>query len=107
MKMPDYFGTEVELVSMTRHEWSFKTTGKIDTGATRTSIDYRLARALRLREVGEITVRNALGKQKRKTVLLAIKVFGRHNIIEATVANRNKMKSPIIIGQDLLGDDEE
>ena len=103
------FDVEIEIFSQTRHEWSFKTTGKIDTGASRSSIDIRLAKALRLREVGEITVRNAMGSQKRKTVLLAIKAFGRHNIIEVTVANRNKMKSPIIIGQDIIciGDEEE
>lgn len=60
------FETEVTLYSQTKHEWGFTTMAKIDTGADRSSIDLRLAKALRLHEIGEVTVRNAMGKQKRK-----------------------------------------
>jgi len=101
------FETEVTLYSQTKHEWGFTTMAKIDTGADRSSIDLRLANALRLHQIGEITVRNAMGKQKRRTVLLSLKVFGSKKIVEVTVANRRKMTTPFIIGMDLVMEDED
>ena len=99
--------TQVKLHSQTKHPWSIDTTAKIDTGANRSSIDYRLASALRLHTIGETYVRNAIGKEKRKTALLTIEAFGTRSIIEVTVANRRKMTTPFIIGLDLLREEPD
>ena len=99
--------TQVTLHSQTKHPWSIDTTAKIDTGANRSSIDSRLASALRLHTIGETHVRNAIGKEKRKTALLTIDVFGTRSIIEVTVANRRKMTTPFIIGLDLLREEPD
>tara|TARA_B100000287_G_scaffold427952_1_gene478476 strand:- start:395 stop:757 length:363 start_codon:yes stop_codon:yes gene_type:complete len=99
--------TQVTLHSQTKHPWSLEATAKIDTGAFRSSIDSRLAKALRLHTIGETNVRNAMGKEKRKTALLTIDAFGNRSIIEVTVANRRKMTTPFIIGLDLLREDAD
>jgi hypothetical protein len=48
-----------------------------------------------------------MGKQKRRTVLLSLKVFGSKKIVEVTVANRRKMTTPFIVGMDLVMEDED
>lgn len=74
----------------------------IDTGATRTSIDYGLAHTLNLEPAGQVTVKNANGKQKRKLVWAQIEVFDEVIVLKVSVTDRSKLSCPILIGRDIL-----
>ena len=76
---------------------------RIDSGATKSSIDESLALDLTLGPVvGTKIVKQAQGKQRRPVVLVKLKLKG--HLIEGdfTVADRHKMKYPVLIGQNLL-----
>lgn len=81
---------------------------KIDTGAWRSSIDRTLARDMGLLDEDNILwekgVKNALGKEKRVVINLTFWLKGRKIKTSAGVADRSRLRKPLIIGRrDLSG----
>ncbi|MEM4282571.1 MAG: RimK/LysX family protein [Candidatus Woesearchaeota archaeon] len=84
--------------------WKNKTvTAKIDTGATKSSIDAMLARELGLGPVVRTAVvRTTHGIAKRDVVVAKVKIGHRIIVADFTVAKRSHMKYGILIGQNIL-----
>lgn len=83
-------------------KWSIKIKAKLDTGAKRSSIDIALARSLELEQIGEVTVRNAMGKQTRPLFKSRVRIGRKTYSVEITGADRSHLKCPMIIGKELL-----
>lgn len=76
---------------------------RIDTGATRSSIDVKLAASLKLGPVlTSKMVRSAHGSTLRPLVDAEIIIAGKKIKSTFTIADRNKMKYKVLIGQDIL-----
>lgn len=76
---------------------------RIDTGATLSSIDNKLAEKLGIETViREKVVKSASGKAKRPVVSAIIKIKGKTIDGEFSIANRENMKYKILIGQNHL-----
>ncbi len=76
---------------------------RIDTGATKSSVDEALAFELALGPiVGTRIIRQAQGKQRRPVIHIKLKIKGRLVEGDFTVADRSHMKYPILIGQNIL-----
>ncbi|MBU0569570.1 hypothetical protein KKB40_02200 [Patescibacteria group bacterium] len=83
---------------------------RIDTGAMRTSIDRELAEELGLLDENNIlwkrkyAYRSSHGRQVRPVIGLTMRIAGRKIKTSASVANRKKMTTPLLIGRnDLQG----
>jgi alpha-L-glutamate ligase-like protein len=83
---------------------------RIDTGALRSSIDRNLAEKLDLLGRDNIlwerryAYRSATGRQSRPVIGLTIRLAGRKIKTSASVANRSKLSTPLLVGrQDLTG----
>lgn len=80
---------------------------KIDTGATRSSIDVKLAAGLKLGPVlTSRMIKCAQGSTLRPIVEGEIIIAGKRLNVHFTIANRSKMKYPLLIGQDVLKEGE-
>ena len=80
-----------------------KLKARIDTGATKSSIDKSLAEELELGpERKHIIVKSAHGKRRRPVIKERVQID--HRIIKAffTVADRRHMKYKVLIGQNIL-----
>ena len=78
---------------------------KIDTGATKSSIDTNLADELKLGPVIKSKlVKSAHGSKLRPIIEATIKLAGRKIKSEFTLADRAHMKYSILIGQNILKD---
>lgn len=81
---------------------------RIDTGALRTSVDREIATELGLLSVKNIlwrsryAYRSATGRQMRPVVGLTMKLAGRKLRTSASIANRAKMSTPVLIGRNDL-----
>ena len=79
---------------------------KIDTGATKSSIDINLASTLKL---GPITntkvVKSASGVGLRPIIMVTIDIAGKKISEEFTLADRGNLKYPILIGLNILKKD--
>jgi hypothetical protein len=77
--------------------------GRIDTGATASSIDFSLAGTL---ELGPITkskiVKSASGIKKRPIIKARVQLNGDVIEEEFTLADRSHMTYPLLIGQNIL-----
>jgi len=87
-----------------------KVEARIDTGALRSSIDRNLAEELGLLDESNIlwkkryAYRSAHGKQARPVIGLNIRLAGRKIKTSASVANRSRLSTPLLIGRrDLQG----
>ncbi len=98
----DPFTTNIAINHPDVVRWPLKCRGVIDTGATRTSIDYGLAHTLNLEPAGQVQVTNANGTQKRKLVWAQIEVFDEIIVLKVSVTDRSKLSCPILIGRDIL-----
>lgn len=76
---------------------------KIDTGATSSSIDHKLAQELELAP-GEkfIVVKSASGTKKRPVIKVKIKFDGSILEEDFTIADRSHLTYPLLIGQNIL-----
>lgn len=82
---------------------SMEVDAKIDTGATKSSIDAKLAEELKLGPVIQTKmVRNAHGHSVRPIINVKIEIAGKDIESEFTVADRKHMKYRVLIGQNLL-----
>ncbi len=80
--------------------------GRIDTGATKSSIDETLATELQVGPVvGTRIVRQAQGRQRRPVVHVKLRIKGRMVEGDFTVADRSHMRFPVLIGQNILSQD--
>lgn len=78
-------------------------TSRIDTGATKSSIDMMLAGKLSLGPIIRTRyVKNANGNKLRPIVEVEILIAGKKIKSEFTLADRSHMKYPILIGQNIL-----
>ncbi len=78
---------------------------RIDTGATKSSIDNRLASELHLGPIIKTKlVKSAQGTDIRPVIRAKIVLAGREIESEFTLANRTHLKYPVLIGQNLLKD---
>ncbi len=76
---------------------------RIDTGATKSSIDYKLASKLKLGPVIESRlVKSAHGNKLRPIIEATIKIRGKHITSKFTLADREHMKYKLLIGQNIL-----
>lgn len=105
-KIKDFEGRTV--VGITERVY-FKQNGKkgimakIDTGATKSSIDIKLAERLKLGPVIKSRIiRSAHGSRLRPIVEAEIGIEGRKMKTEFTLADRSHMKYQVLIGQNIL-----
>lgn len=90
----------VEPVVLTGNGKEHEVFARIDTGATRTSIDEELCKELGFQLTGkEISVRSASGQTKRPVAKISYHMHGKHIVGEATVIDRAHMKYPLIVGR--------
>lgn len=76
---------------------------RIDTGASKSSIDETLAKELGLGPVlGEKTIRNAHGSATRKFVDVTLELAGRKFTEHFTIADRSNLRFPVLIGRNIL-----
>ena len=76
---------------------------KIDTGATRSSIDLELTKKLGLGPIIRTKIiRSVEGSSKRPVINVKIKFAGKIITEEFTIANRSKMKYQVLIGLNIL-----
>ncbi|MFH1439843.1 MAG: RimK/LysX family protein [Candidatus Woesearchaeota archaeon] len=81
--------------------------GRIDTGATRSSIDVKLAASLKLGPVLKTKmVKSAHGATLRPIVEGVVIIAGKKIKTSFTIADRAKMKYKLLIGQDVLKNGE-
>ncbi len=78
---------------------------KIDTGASRSSIDTDLARQLGIdiENAEKVTIRSALGRERRPIVDITIRLAGKAIQTQATVSDRENLSSPVLIGKNDMG----
>lgn len=80
-----------------------KVIARIDTGATKCSIDAGLAKSLGLGPViREKKVRSAHGESMRALILARIMIAGRKFRVFFTLADRKHMKYSVLIGRNIL-----
>lgn len=76
---------------------------RIDTGASRSSLDKELASELNLGPVlKEMKIRSAHGRSIRPVINIEINLANKKLNGEFTLASRNHMKFPILIGRNIL-----
>ncbi|HSU72368.1 MAG TPA: RimK/LysX family protein [Candidatus Binatia bacterium] len=76
---------------------------RIDTGATKSSIDASLVKELELGpEIKKILVRSAHGQGHRGVVYERVIIGDRKMRMQFTVADRTHMKYKVLIGQNIL-----
>ena len=76
---------------------------RIDTGATKGSIDAKLAAELQLGPVHKHRiVKSAHGRMLRPVVKVKVKLAGKELESNVTIADRSHMKYKMLIGQDML-----
>lgn len=78
-------------------------TAKIDTGATKSSMDARLAAGMQLGPVIKTKlVKSAHGNRLRPVIEADIRIAGKRIKAEFTLADRIHMKYHVLIGQNIL-----
>jgi len=82
---------------------SEKVIARIDTGATSSSLDLKLAEKLHLKALENVKiVKSASGVGKRSVVHVNIIIHGKTMEGNFTVANRSHMTYSVLIGQNIL-----
>ena len=76
---------------------------RIDTGASRSSMDLELAAELRLGPIVKVRkIRSSHGKSSRPVVNGTIIIKNKILVCQFTLADRNDLKYPVLIGRNLL-----
>jgi hypothetical protein len=76
---------------------------KIDTGADSSSIDKKILEKLGEKKIiSHKTVRSALGRHRRPTILLEIVFQDKKFIEKFSISDRQNLKYKILIGNDIL-----
>ena len=94
-----------EKVNVQHHNGRKNVIAKIDTGATKSSIDTNLAAELKLGPVIKSKlVKSAHGSKLRPIIEATIELAGKKIKSEFTLADRAHMKYRVLIGQNILKD---
>lgn len=76
---------------------------RIDTGATKSSIDFSLAKKLDLGPViGSKLIKNAHGRKLRPVIEATVVIGGKVITEKFTLADRSHMKYKVLIGQNII-----
>ena len=86
--------------------WGVAITARLDSGASRSSIDQGFLKLLGLKREGEVTVRNANGKEVRDTVMILVDDGDSLIELEVSLADRRRLTYPMILGRDYLEEEE-
>ncbi|MBS3121410.1 ATP-dependent zinc protease [Candidatus Woesearchaeota archaeon] len=106
-KNKTYIGLYEKVTLMGNNTPNKEVIAKIDTGATRSSIDVKLAAGLKLGPVlTSRMIKSAQGSTLRPIVEGEIIIAGKQLKVHFTIANRSKMKYSMLIGQDVLKEGE-
>ncbi len=93
----------VEPVAIIHGEERDEVKARIDTGATRSSIDLALASKLRLGPViASKVIRSANGAKLRPMVEATVELHGKRITATFTLADREQMQYQVLIGQNIL-----
>ena len=80
-----------------------KVTARVDTGATKSSMDLKLAAELKLGPIFKTRkVKSAHGDSLRPVVKGTVIIKGKQLSSDFTLADRNHLKYPVLIGRNLL-----
>jgi hypothetical protein len=82
--------------------WGVSITARLDSGAARSSIDQGFLKLLKLKREGEVTVRNANGREIRDTVVVLVDDGESLIELEVSLADRKRLSYPMILGRDYL-----
>ena len=78
---------------------------RIDTGATKSSMDVKTAAEMHLGPISKTKmVRSAIGTALRPVVEVEVIFCGKRFKAEFTLADRSHMKYPVLIGQNMMKD---
>lgn len=92
-----------EEVTIITKDKKYKTTARIDTGATRSSIDEGLANELKMGPIIETTfVKSAHGSKVRPVIKAKIEIAGQEINAKFTLTDRRHMKYSMLIGRNIL-----
>ena len=76
---------------------------RVDTGATKSSIDEKLAEELGFGVAHRnILIKSAHGSKQRGVVNVDVEIKGEHMNVECTLSERSHMKYRFLIGQNIL-----
>ena len=93
----------VEKVKLNGHKNKHEILARIDTGATNSSIDLKLASSLKLGPVIKSKmVRSTNGSKLRPVIETEINICGRKLKEHFTLADRSYMRFQVLIGQNIL-----
>jgi hypothetical protein len=95
----------IEYVKVIGHHGEARVKGKIDTGATRTSVDVWLAANIGLGPTVDVAkVKSAFLDEVRTRPLVRgiVEIAGEKFTLPVTVNDRSDMRYPVLVGMDIL-----
>jgi hypothetical protein len=94
----------IEYVKVTGYNGEARVKGKIDTGASRTSVDVWLAANIGLGPTVDVAkVKSALDEvRSRPLVRAVVEIEGEKFALPVSVDDRSDMRYPVLIGMDIL-----
>lgn len=103
MKEREILGLTEKIVVFGKESKKAEVRARIDTGATKSSIDVNIAKKLGLELIKKTrVVKSASGRGRREIALVKIKLDGKMIEEEFTLAERGHMTYPVLIGQNIL-----
>ena len=92
-----------EVILVVGPDGSEEVVARIDSGATASSIDTELATKLGFKPITRTKIVKSVSGVKRRSIVMVKVKIGNQEIEEGfTLANRNHMTYPVLIGQDIL-----
>ena len=95
----------IEFVTVIGHHGEARVKGKVDTGATRTSVDVWLAANIGLGPTVDVAkVKSALLDEVRSRPLVraTVEIGGEQFALPVSVNDRSDMRYPVLVGMDIL-----